>query len=62
MPNLTERSVFKIGEGGLAMTIPKPWWSYYQLEPGDKVQVISDGKLVVKPLRNRRSQSKGGER
>jgi antitoxin component of MazEF toxin-antitoxin module len=48
MPNITKRSLFRIGDGGLALTIPKTWWTYYHLQPGDKVDVISNDELVVR--------------
>ena len=48
MPTLVERSLFKIGSS-LAITLPKLWVRYYKLNPGDKLEIISnDGDLVVR--------------
>ena len=32
MPILVERKLFKIGEGAIAVTLPKAWINYYHLE------------------------------
>lgn len=40
--------MFKIG-GGFAITLPKPWVRYYELKPGDKLEIITnDDGLVVR--------------
>lgn len=49
MANLTKRSIFPIGDGGIAVTIPKSWASFYQLKAKDKLIGISDGVLVFVP-------------
>ena len=40
MPSMSKRSLIKFGQNGLAITIPKAWADYYELKPGDKLQVI----------------------
>jgi len=49
MANLTERSLFPIGDGRFAVTIPKSWCAYYNLKPKDKLVTISDGFVVLWP-------------
>lgn len=49
MANLTKRSIFPIGDGGIAVTIPKSWASFYELKAKDKLIGISDGFLVFVP-------------
>ncbi len=49
MANLTKRSIFPIGDGGIAVTIPKSWASFYELKAKDKLIGISDGVLVFVP-------------
>ena len=49
MPSITERSLIRMGDGGLVITIPKSWAEYYKLKPGDKVVVIANGYLQVRP-------------
>ena len=44
MPILVERKLFKIGEGGFAVTLPKAWINYHRLKPGDTVEVVVDGE------------------
>ena len=48
MPMLVERKLFRIGEGGVAMTIPKAWINYHRLQPGDSVEVIVDGDIIIR--------------
>ena len=48
MPIKVERTLFKIGEGGFAVTLPKAWIRYYQLEPGDKVEIIANDDLTIR--------------
>ena len=48
MPIKVERTLFKIGEGGFAVTLPKAWINYYQLKPGDKVEIIADDALTIR--------------
>ncbi|QBX63316.1 AbrB/MazE/SpoVT family DNA-binding domain-containing protein [Dehalococcoides mccartyi] len=48
MPLLVERKLFKIGEGGFAVTLPKAWINYHRLKPGDMVEVVVDGDLIIR--------------
>ena len=48
MPILVERKLFRIGEGGVAITLPKAWINYHRLEPGDKVEVVVDGDITIR--------------
>lgn len=49
MPTMTERSLMRMGSDGLVMTIPKSWARYYKLQAGDRLTVITNGELIVKP-------------
>ncbi|MEK7848504.1 MAG: AbrB/MazE/SpoVT family DNA-binding domain-containing protein [Chloroflexota bacterium] len=61
MPTETVRSIIDLGQGSVVITLPKAWVRYYGLRPGDKVLVVTNGKLVVKPLkrRSRRGKTEG---
>lgn len=48
MPIKVERTLFKVGEGGFAVTLPKAWVRYYQLKPGDKVEVIAESEITIR--------------
>jgi bifunctional DNA-binding transcriptional regulator/antitoxin component of YhaV-PrlF toxin-antitoxin module len=50
MATVYKRSLLRMGEGGLVVSIPKPWADYYQLKPGDKVIVVANKKLVIRPV------------
>ena len=56
MPAVTERSLIPMGNGGLVITIPKSWARYYNLRAGDKVEVVVNGIMKVKPKRKRGEQ------
>ena len=43
-----ERRLFRIGEGAIAVTLPKAWTRFHQLEPGDKVEIIADNELTIR--------------
>ncbi len=40
-----------MGQGALVITIPKTWVEYYGLKAGDKVVVITNGQLKVRPIK-----------
>ena len=48
MPIKVERKLFKIGEGGIAVTLPKAWINYYGLKPGDKIEIIANEDLIIR--------------
>jgi bifunctional DNA-binding transcriptional regulator/antitoxin component of YhaV-PrlF toxin-antitoxin module len=48
MPILVERKLFRIGEGGYAVTIPKAWINYNRLKAGDKVEIVVNKDLVIR--------------
>ena len=50
MANVFERSLFKIGDGGIALVIPKSFAIAHHLEPGDVLRVKTNSKLVVEPV------------
>jgi len=57
MPTLVERRLFRIGDGGFAVTLPKARVRYYGLKPGDRVEIIANDELTIRA----KSRSKGGE-
>jgi bifunctional DNA-binding transcriptional regulator/antitoxin component of YhaV-PrlF toxin-antitoxin module len=54
VPTLTKRSVIDMGQGSYIITLPKSWVRYYQLEPGDRLEVIADGNLRIWPPKAKR--------
>ena len=60
MPQIEERTVSKVGGNSLMITIPKGWLRFHRVEAGDKVEVITNGELRVRPVKaSRRSIKKG---
>jgi bifunctional DNA-binding transcriptional regulator/antitoxin component of YhaV-PrlF toxin-antitoxin module len=51
MPGLSERTVIDLGQGSYVVCLPKAWLRYYGLGPGDKVEVISNGEITIRPKR-----------
>lgn len=49
MANLYERELYQVGNGGLAIYIPKPWARFWGLKPGDRVVIIADDGIFIKP-------------
>ncbi|MFC1958625.1 AbrB/MazE/SpoVT family DNA-binding domain-containing protein [Chloroflexota bacterium] len=47
MPIKVERILFRVGEGSLAVTLPKAWVAYNSLKPGDKVDVVVNGGVHI---------------
>lgn len=52
MGTLAERKVFRLGRS-LVFIIPKGWVNWAGLKAGDWVQVETNGKLVIRPLKKR---------
>jgi antitoxin component of MazEF toxin-antitoxin module len=49
MPTLNERTVLDLGQGSYAVCLPRAWFRYYGLKPGDKVEVIANGEITIRP-------------
>ena len=49
MPTLLERKLMPMGKGGIVVSIPAGWAKYYKLSPGDRVEVIANGDLIIRP-------------
>jgi antitoxin component of MazEF toxin-antitoxin module len=59
MPTIYRRKVIRFGDGGLAMTLPAGWVRFSGVRPGDTLEVLVDGPLVVFPpsLRRRKERA-----
>jgi len=58
MPILVERILFRVGEGSLAVTLPKAWVVYNHLKPGDRVELIVNDDVTVRIKENPESDDK----
>ena len=47
MPIKVERILFRVGEGSLAVTLPKAWVVYNRLNAGDTVEVIVNDGVAI---------------
>ena len=58
MPNLFKRRLIKSGNTSVVMVVPKSWIRYYGLRAGDKLEVIADGELIIRPEKEMLSSSR----
>ena len=56
MPSLTKRKLIKFGEDSFVLTVPKGWARYYGLKAGDRLEVIADEELIVRPERKKKGK------
>ena len=47
MPIKVERVLFRIGEVSLAVTLPRGWVTYNNLQPGDVVEIIANDAVLI---------------
>jgi len=59
MPTLVERSVIDMGQGSYIITLPKPWVRYMGIRPGERLEIIANGELVIRRKRKKRGTKKG---
>ena len=50
MPIIEKRKVYKVGSS-MAITLPRGWLAYFEIECGDKVEVVANGELTIRPLK-----------
>ena len=58
MPTLAIRKLIRFGESGLVLTVPKGWAKYHKLKPGDMVEVVTNGELIIRPEPKEQGQEK----
>ena len=61
MPIKVERILFRVGEGSLAVTLPKPWVVYNNLKPGDKVDVIVNDGVHIRVKKDSDTEEKADD-
>ena len=51
MPQKELRKIVRIGQTSMGVILPRAWLRYFALNEGDQVEMISNGKVTVAPLR-----------
>lgn len=51
MPLLERRRIYAAG-GSLAITLPRGWLAYFGIKAGDEVEIVANGKLVIRPTKS----------
>ena len=59
MGQIEERTITKVGSGSLMVTLPKAWLRFHRIGPGDKLVLISNGELTLRPKRRRKNRERG---
>ena len=54
MGTIEERTIGVVGQTSFMITLPKGWLRFHHLKAGDKVLVVTNGNLVVKPIKRRK--------
>jgi bifunctional DNA-binding transcriptional regulator/antitoxin component of YhaV-PrlF toxin-antitoxin module len=49
LPHKEFRKIIRVGDTSYAVIIPISWLRYYNLKYGDKVEVISNGSIEIRP-------------
>ena len=49
MPHKDTRKIIRIGHTSFAVILPPSWLRYYNLGHGDRVEIVSNGSIVIKP-------------
>jgi AbrB family looped-hinge helix DNA binding protein len=55
---IEERTVSRVGGNSLMVTLPKGWLRYMGIEAGDKVEVITNGEIIIRQKRRRSSSAR----
>lgn len=53
MPTKQERTLIDMNQGSYVVCLPKPWLKYYGIKPGDKLVLIANGELTIRPKNKR---------
>jgi len=61
MPTKQERTLIDLKQGSYVVCLPKPWLRYHNIKPGDKLELITNGKLTIRPKRKEKGTGDNGE-
>ena len=50
MPHKDIRKLIKVGKTSFAVILPKAWLRYFNLDSNDRVEVVSNSEVTIKPL------------
>jgi phosphate uptake regulator len=50
MPIKVIRKIILTGLSSYTISLPKDWCKFYNLKPGDSVEIIGNSELIVRPL------------
>jgi len=50
MPIKSVRKIIRIGDSSLAVILPISWLRYHNLCYGDKLEIVANGSIEIKPI------------
>lgn len=53
MPVTEQRKIVRFGKTSFGVILPIGWLRYFEIKPGDAVQVTANGEVTVQPLKRR---------
>jgi hypothetical protein len=59
MPHQETRKIIRVGETSYAVILPKSWLRYHKLDDNDRVEVVSNGCVKIRPIRTSGLNCKG---
>ena len=57
MATKQSRKLIKIGESSLGVILPKGWLRFHDLEYGDRLEIITNGNVKIKPVGERKNET-----
>ena len=58
MPSLFKRSLIRVGKDSLVVVVPKSWIRYYGMKPGDRLEVIANDELTIRPVKQAKRKAR----
>ena len=58
MPHEEIRKIIRVGETSYAVILPKAWLRFYKLTNKNYVEVVSNGTVTIRPLREKEKGAK----
>ena len=55
---IEERTVSRVGGNSLMVTLPKGWLRYMGIKAGDKVEIITNGEIIIRQKRRKSNSAR----
>ncbi len=58
MPTRQIGTIIQIGSMSYGVILPKPWLTYFKLRKGEKVEIITDDAVMIRPFTSKNKKIK----